>query len=114
MITNLYQVKCELVDHMARLTTNEVDVYKQWFLDKKNKEMAEELELSKDRINQTIKKINDEISSAKDSLALLEQMGIVDPIIPLKLTEKGRSSVLKRLSEMQSSRGLESRRKLSR
>lgn len=86
---------------MVLFTNEQLEIYKRWLLNKKNKEVARELSVSEAYVSQTLKKINEKIRNLKDSLPLLEKIGVVDSITPLKLTEEGRSAVQKRISERQ-------------
>jgi hypothetical protein len=88
-----------------KLSDNEIAVYKGWLLNKKNKDIAQEMGVSESYISQTIKELETKVSTIKDSLAVLEEIGAIDPITPIKIAGKNRRST-KKPSDKQSNQSL--------
>lgn len=74
-------------------TQKEVEIFKAWLLNKKNNEIAAQLRVTDAYISQTIKKIKEKMHTLQNSINLLEEMGLIEPITPLKLTEEGKISL---------------------
>src|SRR5689334_21379874 len=88
-----------------KLSENEITIYKKWLLNKKNKDIAQEMGVSESYISQTIDKFESKLTSIKDSVAVLEQIGAIDPITPIKIAGKNRRSI-KRASDKQKKQSL--------
>ncbi len=79
----------------------EIAVFKAWLSHKKNKEIADELGVSESYISQTLTKIKMKINTLENSFDLLQEMGVINSITPLKLTDKGRASLKERKSKLE-------------
>ena len=82
----------------------EIEILELYLKNKKNKEIAEELDVSEPYISQTLSKIRIKLESIEDSLELLEGLGIVNAISPMRLTETGRKSFPNKLTSLESSK----------
>ena len=87
----------------------EIEILQLYLQKKKNKEIADELKVSEPYISQTLSKISLKLESLENSLELLENLGLVDKVSPIRLTETGRKSFKKNLTSLESN----SKQKLS-
>lgn len=71
-------------------TENELEIFRSWVLNKKNKEIAEEMKTSEAYVSQTIKKIQEKLNTLENSLNMLKQMTLMKPKEDFKLTQKGK------------------------
>jgi len=78
-------------------TPKEIEIFKAWIQGKKNKEIADTLQVSEPYVSQTISKIQTKVSTLENSFELLKEIGIIEPIMSLKLTNEGRKSFQSRM-----------------
>jgi len=66
---------------------NELKIARAWLERKSNSEIAMELGKSESYVSQTLKRIKDKIYTLENSILLLEELQIIEPVSPIKLTE---------------------------
>jgi DNA-binding CsgD family transcriptional regulator len=74
------------------LTAAELEICKSWLLNKKNKEIASNLGVSESYVSQTIKKVKEKMDTLKSSVKMFEQLGLIEPITPLRFTDEGKKN----------------------
>lgn len=82
----------------------EIEILELYLKNKKNKEIAKDLDVSEPYISQTLSKIRIKLESIEDSLELLEGLGIVNTVSTIQLTETGRKSFPNKLTSLESSK----------
>lgn len=73
-------------------TPKEIEIFKAWVQGRKNKEIAEDLGVSEPYVSQTVSKIQTKVTTLDNSFELLKDIGIIEPMKSLKLTDEGRKS----------------------
>ncbi|MGI0046757.1 MAG: helix-turn-helix transcriptional regulator [Nitrosotalea sp.] len=73
-------------------TERQIKILKSWLLNRKNKEIADELGTSESDVSQTIKDLKEKLNKLENSYGLLSEIGIIPKIGKLELTEKGREA----------------------